>query len=98
MSLVCQLARDARDVVIAHERERQAMLDELPVALEGVRELEEVLVVDRAPGRFPQLVLRDRVEAAVFDVLHVVAVDDLTHEPGRRMLATYFGQDALPEV
>ena len=59
---------------------------------EGVRELEEVAVVERAPDRLPQLVLRDRVEPALRDVSGVVTVDHLTDEPRVRDAARAPGQ------
>ena len=55
-------ARDARDVVVAHERQRHERVEQLVVARDVPRELMEVAVVDRAPDRLPQLVLRHGVE------------------------------------
>ena len=91
------LAGDAGDVVVADEGRRDEPVQQLVVALEAPVELVEVDVGQRAPGRLPQLVLGDGVHGGGLDEAGVVAVDDLTHEPGVGVALAHGGQDARPE-
>ena len=61
-------------------------------------QLEEVRVVERAPDRLPQLVLGDRVQAAVGRVGRVVAVDHLAEEPRVRVRVPDDRQHLGPEA
>jgi hypothetical protein len=80
--LVGEGGRDARDVVVADERQRDERLQEVVVPLQRPGELVEVAVGERAPHGLPQLVLRDRVEPAPLDDVAVVAVEHLAHDVG----------------
>ena len=67
----------ARNVVIPDEGLRNEAPAKLGLPIEGPGQLPEIDVLDRTPDRLPQLVLRDRVQAAVGDDLRVVPVDHL---------------------
>ena len=59
MLRIVELRGDPRRVVVADERPRRKAPTKPRVAIERMRQLEEVAVVERAPDGFPQLVLRN---------------------------------------
>jgi hypothetical protein len=97
MSRISESGRDPGHVVVADEGQRRSRLDHGGVPIERPGQLEEVAIVETAPDRFPQLVLGDRVEAAVAQERGVVAVDDLTDEPCLRVGQTDAIDGSLPE-
>src|SRR5258708_31041468 len=97
MTGIAQLGGDPGYVVVAEERQRRERAEEAVMPVEGPGQLEEVTVVQRAPDRLPQLVLGDRVDAAVGGVTRVVAVDHLGGEPGGAVAGADRRQDLAPE-
>ena len=94
---IYELARDAGHVVVPEERLRYESVQQLAVPLQCPGELVEVAVVQRAPRRLPQLVLRHRVHAGLGHEARVVAVDDLAQQPRVRMLRAHPIGDLPPE-
>ncbi len=94
---VIELARKARHVMIADEGLGNEGVEQGIVAVERPGELKEIAVVERAPDRLPQLVLRHGVDTACLDEGGIVAVDDLAEEIGVRMLRAHFRQHARPK-
>ena len=72
-------------VVVAEKRLWHKGVQQVVVPIERPGQLVEVAVVERAPRRLPQLVLRHGVDAGLGHEARVVAVDDLTEQPGVRM-------------
>src|SRR5262249_18700663 len=75
-----------------HERAAEPRM-----SLERPRQLEEVDVVQRAPDRLVQLVLRDGVETARGDERDVVAVDHLAEEKRVGKAGPYRRGERRPE-
>ena len=86
-----QATGDAGHVVVADEGLRGEPAQEVVVALQRPVEFVEVAVVETAPHRFPQLVLRHRVDTRSLDETDIVAVDDLGDEPRLRAAAADAG-------
>ncbi len=98
MSFVSELAGQPGYVMVPDKGLRRDAIEHLVVPVERPGQLEEVPVVQRAPDRLPQLILSDRVQAAVRGVGHVVAVDHFPDEPSVGMRFPHPGQDLGPEA
>ena len=81
MARFVESAGDAGDVVVADERLRHKGVQESIVPLQGVVQLVEVAVIERAPGRLPQFVLGHRVETRFGHHRGKITVDDLGDNP-----------------
>ncbi len=79
---VMEPAGQPGDVVVAHEGDRRKGFAKGLVTAQRPGQLEEVGVVEGAPDRLVQLVLRDAVEPALLHEAHVVAVHLLAEEEG----------------
>ncbi len=95
---VVEAAREPRHVVIADKGLRDEDVEERVLPVERPGEFEEIAVVERAPDRLPQFVLRHRVDARLFDEADIVAVNDLAEEIGVWMLRANPRQHARPEA
>jgi len=62
LPFVGQLARDARDVVIADEGERHERIQPGIMPIKRPAEFKEIAIVQRAPDSLPELVLGDRID------------------------------------
>ena len=82
VSFIVEPARDPRHVVVADEGQRREVVEKAVVPVERPGQLEEIAIVERAPDRLPQLVLRDRVDAGFAHEAAVVAVNDLAEDIG----------------
>ena len=71
--------------MVAQERHRHEVVEELEISAQRVCQLEEVAVVQRTGNRLPEFVLGDGVHAGLRDERRVVAVDDLAENPALRM-------------
>ena len=92
-------AGNAGDVVVADEGLRhQTAIEPAVVALQGPVQLEQVGVLERAPGGLPQFVLGDRVQPGATHVVGIVTMDHLADEPGLAELGADLGQHVLPEL
>ena len=65
MLLVCQFARDAGDVVVTEERERDELIEELVVPANVQSSSCKLWSLSRTPDRLPQLMLGSRSPAAL---------------------------------
>ena len=65
MAGVLELTGDAGDIVVADEGHRDEAIKEFVMSRQGMVQLMKIAVVEAAPDRLPQFVLRDRVEAGV---------------------------------
>ena len=68
------------------------------MALQSPVQLEKVFLLQRRPGRFPQLVFRHRVHAGHRHNLRIVTVDDLAVDKGVRVLSTHSRQNLVPKL
>ena len=98
MAGVLQLARDSGHVVVADEGHRHEHVQKIVVPRQCMVELVEIAVVQAAPDRLPQFVLRDGVESGIANVHRVVAVDDLADEPCVAELLADAWQHLSPEA
>ena len=86
------------DIVVSDERVWREVRQKLIVTFQRPVEFKEVPIPDAGPDCLPQLVLRHRIDTRFSDELGVVAVDDLSQEPGIGVISAHYRQDPRPEV
>ena len=101
-ALVIDRAGDPVDIVVIHEVVKLDIAVNSAVcaalAVDGIVDLEEILVIVGRPDTLVALIIRCRIEHFRVCPTVVVAVDDLAHEPEFGISALAEGMDALEEI